>query len=190
MRRCRRSLPGFHFNPLPPHGGRPKKGGTVIGWIDISIHSLRMEGDFKGEFWETRLDDISIHSLRMEGDVFQAVDVAAETGISIHSLRMEGDIVTARKSQQALHFNPLPPHGGRLCLQATPRPCQAFQSLMMPMNISIHSLRMEGDPSSYNQKRTVLLFQSTPSAWRETRITDSPEGVLIISIHSLRMEGD
>ena len=34
-----------HFNPLPPHGGRPKKGGTVIGWIDISIHSLRMEGD-------------------------------------------------------------------------------------------------------------------------------------------------
>ena len=38
---------GRNFNPLPPHGGRPKKGGTVIGWIDISIHSLRMEGDEK-----------------------------------------------------------------------------------------------------------------------------------------------
>ena len=92
------------------------------------------------------------------GRLFQAVDVAAETGISIHSLRMEGD-------------NECPEIIANFC-------------------ISIHSLRMEGDLER-RQKRTgvryfnplpphggrqvicvsviiVFLFQSTPSAWRET----------------------
>ena len=35
-----------HFNPLPPHGGRRSKFGKCIRGFDISIHSLRMEGDF------------------------------------------------------------------------------------------------------------------------------------------------
>ena len=33
-------------------------------------------------------------------------------------------------------------------------------------------------------------FQSTPSAWRETEVERDPYFELIISIHSLRMEGD
>ena len=33
-------------------------------------------------------------------------------------------------------------------------------------------------------------FQSTPSAWRETRLSDIEEALKSISIHSLRMEGD
>ena len=45
MRRCRRFQPGFHFNPLPPHGGRPELTYTAVNTIYISIHSLRMEGD-------------------------------------------------------------------------------------------------------------------------------------------------
>ena len=49
---------------------------------------------------------------------------------------------------------------------------------------------MEGDVDYPAAIKKAGKFQSTPSAWRETRITDSPEGVLIISIHSLRMEGD
>ena len=56
--------------------------------------------------------------------------------------------------------------------------------------ISIHSLRMEGD-----WKRTGLFcqqnqFQSTPSAWRETYRSRYLETHDKISIHSLRMEGD
>ena len=35
-----------------------------------------------------------------------------------------------------------------------------------------------------------LKFQSTPSAWRETIISDNFMPGVIISIHSLRMEGD
>ncbi len=34
--------------------------------------------------------------------------------------------------------------------------------------ISIHSLRMEGDPPIRDKPLTISLFQSTPSAWRET----------------------
>ena len=79
--------------------------------------------------------------------------------------------------------------------------------------ISIHSLRMEGDSALYFLSPSILLFQSTPSAWRETsslcslsknvtsfQSTPSAwrETVIFnifftfrkISIHSLRMEGD
>ena len=34
-----------HFNPLPPHGGRPVDSGGAWDSVAISIHSLRMEGD-------------------------------------------------------------------------------------------------------------------------------------------------
>ena len=57
-------------------------------------------------------------------------------------------------------------------------------------NISIHSLRMEGDRKLIQRNILISKFQSTPSAWRET----ATNGVFFanrnISIHSLRMEGD
>ena len=82
---------------------------------------------------------ISIHSLRMEGDILCGILGRGKTGISIHSLRMEGDIpritvITVVMIFQSTpsawretstnqfcsvtfnHFNPLPPHGGRLFL--------------------------------------------------------------------------
>ena len=55
---------------------------------------------------------ISIHSLRMEGDLcyqFALVSFA----ISIHSLRMEGDGILWGTLAIIKHFNPLPPYGGR-----------------------------------------------------------------------------
>ena len=57
-----------HFNPLPPHGGRPGLYKTVRFQKSISIHSLRMEGDSFITALITLLVIISIHSLRMEGD--------------------------------------------------------------------------------------------------------------------------
>ena len=102
---------------------------------EISIHSLRMEGDsdkptdthppkaFQStpSAWrETVLGRIffqccviSIHSLRMEGDIRLRSNVKKHE-ISIHSLRMEGDMRRCRRSLPGFHFNPLPPHGGRL----------------------------------------------------------------------------
>ena len=57
-----------HFNPLPPHGGRRQVLAAVCLFQDISIHSLRMEGDIVMRVGFGYSAFISIHSLRMEGD--------------------------------------------------------------------------------------------------------------------------
>ena len=89
--------------------------------------------------------------------------------------------------------------------------CQK-ESYQQEYQISIHSLRMEGDLGNlcYNNPKahfnplpphggrpaadaallTMLLFQSTPSAWRETEVKVTIGHDPMISIHSLRMEGD
>ena len=63
---------------------------------------------------------------------------------------------------------------------------------MMPYfsDISIHSLRMEGDLVATAISTMVSTFQSTPSAWRETMCAARSVRRSDISIHSLRMEGD
>ena len=73
---------------------------AVIMGNDISIHSLRMEGDSRIQE-RFNLFHISIHSLRMEGDL-EAWIASEEEDISIHSLRMEGDSKTAQES--VFHF--------------------------------------------------------------------------------------
>ena len=79
--------------------------------------------------------------------------------ISIHSLRMEGDR-------------------------------QIIVIIRDFFRISIHSLRMEGDVQLANTIVQITIFQSTPSAWRETSSIISEIVTPFISIHSLRMEGD
>ena len=171
-----------YFNPLPPHGGRHIMRNSTTKLTAISIHSLRMEGDYQPKCERRNLlnfnplpphggrhsafrpftgqDNISIHSLRMEGDSFDNLTPIGEV-ISIHSLRMEGDLSLFSK-----HFT--------------------------NVHISIHSLRMEGDeissvlrfrqcyfnPLPPHGGRQIAFkrwfddekFQSTPSAWRETKI--------------------
>ena len=56
-------------------------------------------------------------------------------------------------------------------------------------DISIHTLRMEGDPWE-PRWRIKCVFQSTPSAWRVTEEIGSIRRQRTISIHTLRMEGD
>ena len=170
---------------------------------NISIHSLRMEGDN------------TIHSHNITAPEFQSTPSAwRETRkelplcrqhyfISIHSLRMEGDQVRQRRIQARTHFNPLPPHGGRRVLtqwqkhrvlfQSTPsawRETAPLSSVSARISISIHSLRMEGDFKRIFFSSLLFIFQSTPSAWRETLATICQRNFCEISIHSLRMEGD
>ena len=57
-------------------------------------------------------------------------------------------------------------------------------------SISIHSLRMEGDIQLLCNVLCFNIFQSTPSAWRETGLYKLVLIYRRISIHSLRMEGD
>ena len=102
------------------------------------------------------------------------------------------------------HFNPLPPHGGRLQ--------NCFQLFTFSL-ISIHSLHTEGDtgqavtlkirtefqstPSTRREttqklidKLNRMLFQSTPSTRRETGGKVPKLRRFHISIHSLHTEGD
>ena len=105
--------------------------------------------------------------------------------------------------QHNVHFNPLPPHGGRRDLHRRSDRISSISihSLRMEgdkehpdksaeQNISIHSLRMEGDIVSNYTPVFHVTFQSTPSAWRETAARRQMCQRTDISIHSLRMEGD
>ena len=47
-KQCPEAPPAGYFNPLPPHGGRLLIDFTKSESKNISIHSLRMEGDVGG----------------------------------------------------------------------------------------------------------------------------------------------
>ena len=80
-------------------------------------------------------NDISIHSLRMEGDIKETPKTSMKSFQSTPSAWRE-TIGVVETVTPIWDFNPLPPHGGR----QDKLPVEAnFE------NISIHSLRMEGD---------------------------------------------
>ena len=60
-----------------------------------------------------RVYTISIHSLRVEGDFLACKFLAVLILISIHSLRVEGDSKSVLTADMQQYFNPLPPCGGR-----------------------------------------------------------------------------
>ena len=61
----------------------------------ISIHTLRVEGDYAVLFTDDTDGRISIHTLRVEGDVMVTGAPYTNEYISIHTLRVEGDYLTA-----------------------------------------------------------------------------------------------
>ena len=57
----------------------------------ISIHALRVEGDYTGRNGGDAYFSISIHALRVEGDSLWT-KCRTQQKISIHALRVEGDL--------------------------------------------------------------------------------------------------
>ena len=128
--------PKQHFNPLPPHGGRPLGHEAYSCDIQISIHSLRMEGDTTNPwfvslpftfqstpsawretiyFYVTWFPVYNFNPLPPHGGRRAYCRVCLQlSSISIHSLRMEGDVDWIIQIGRRWYFNPLPPHGGRL----------------------------------------------------------------------------
>ena len=95
--------------------------------------------------------------------------------ISIHSLRVEGDVPGNFSKNAKNYFNPLPPCGGRRPLFSVFRVPDAFQSTpsvwreTVPSpwadctaQISIHSLRVEGDRTSLRMTLIHLYFNPLP----------------------------
>ena len=59
--------------------------------VNISIHALREEGDFRYRYRRLWFAVISIHALREEGDLDARDTMVTTSIISIHALREEGD---------------------------------------------------------------------------------------------------
>ena len=147
----------FHFNPLPPHGGRLRKLQNLpIGATFQSTPSAWRETSSLSD-WELKAV-ISIHSLRMEGDISQrivCVMVNDFNPLPPHGGRL---FPPQHPSFHCPYFNPLPPHGGR--------PFSVFPFC--------HPLKFQSTPSAWRETLSNDLlggycgFQSTPSAWRET----------------------
>ena len=79
-----------------------------------------------------------------------------------------------------IHFNPLPPHGGRLYFWKYPRQTVHFNPLpphggrpTTKFKVDISEL-FQSTPSAWRETKSICFrgtnstFQSTPSAWRET----------------------
>ena len=169
----------------------------------ISIHSLRMEGDREKRLCHHSPQPFqSTPSAWRETPEFQHIPKNSKFQSTpsawreTHRTYIDSKVMfifqstpsawretpsLGRKGQAAENFNPLPPHGGRPLNRAL---------VTLAERISIHSLRMEGDDSICETSGTVEVFQSTPSAWRETLGKEITADDAIISIHSLRMEGD
>ena|GEM_PF-366740 len=172
------------------------------------------------------LSSISIHSLRMEGD-WQRQLISSE-GIPFQSTPSvwRETIGAVPTGSGATHFNPLPPYGGRPAFewfrhwenlfQSTPsvwretivsnlyilrlsnfNPLPPYGGRLSPrarrsisMTISIHSLRMEGDFITSFLIIIIAHFNPLPP-YGGRRCSMCGFGIHIeISIHSLRMEGD
>ena len=128
-------LPERHFNPLPPHGGRLEKLDKMLPPEQFQSTPSAWRETGCGSWW-IESDIISIHSLRMEGDYQWLIPIPQTKYFNPLPPHGGRRVVTIEVFPFVRHFNPLPPHGGR-----------------RPPSRSIFS-----DP----------VFQSTPSAWRET----------------------
>ncbi len=81
----------------------------------ISIHALRVEGDYTANPSNSTNTNISIHALRVEGDLWHSVS-ALLVSISIHALRVEGDENRFYKPvQRVISIHALRVEGDRIC---------------------------------------------------------------------------
>ena len=190
-----------HFNPLPPHGGRPTAFCVnVVTSTFQSTPSTRRETQLAVH--DTQALVISIHSLHTEGDTLATI-CQRNLCISIHSLHTEGDNVRKYDLFEVVYFNPLPPHGGRLAVHMQLTIRDLFQSTPSTRRETVPRRPSGGQQKNFNplpphggrltdhvDRIKAALFQSTPSTRRETQYSVSEDGSDGISIHSLHTEGD
>ena len=169
------------FYPRPPGGGRLAQDKIFERCKYISIHALRVEGDFWPCIYRVART-ISIHALRVEGDLGVSGNYLWMIEISIHALRVEGDCFGRQVVGLGTNFYPRPPGGGRLCKNLTEEAEEA---------ISIHALRVEGDQGiAYHCCHGDDFYPRPPGGGRRLAIVAHLLFPFWISIHALRVEGD
>ena len=146
-----------HFNPLPPHGGRLSGMLHSATYREISIHSLRMEGDYS--------------------DFKNFANLSNFNPLPPHGGRLRNP----QHHVSTLHFNPLPPHGGRQLRNNYHPRSHAISIHSLRMEGDVASVvvlpivcAFQSTPSAWRETwysyamSEAEAFQSTPSAWRET----------------------
>ena len=166
------------FNPLSPHGERPKRVSTVLISI-ISIHSPRMGRDRARESahgQRAHFNPLSPHgerpitpAARSSGPYFNPLSPHGER-------HHRGDVQT-----QARDFNPLSPHGER----------PSWGARFGHGNTDFNPLSPHGErPKHVIVVKLGMQFQSTLPAWGETLSVRARARASLISIHSPRMGRD
>ena len=150
------------FNPRPPRGGRLPVGIQAPSLALISIHAPREGGD-SHILPNPQHPKISIHAPREGGDPATSSRVPVHSGFQSTppargATTLAFDIVAA-----AGYFNPRPPRGGRLLLNAPTTFSQTFQSTPPARGATLAKLLywLFG-----------ALFQSTPPARGATEMCE------------------
>ena len=193
-----------YFNPLPPCGGRRSPLVSMACRSTISIHSLRVEGDVAGDDLRDTVGNFNplppcggrlpICLKPASLNDFNPLPPCGGRHYStlapmcqMESMEFQSTPSVWRETYQIGAFFATP------VFQSTPsvwRETRTPEQLLKSLNISIHSLRVEGDEMYRQSAAQQTLFQSTPSVWRETQTLWAALSTSSISIHSLRVEGD
>ena len=178
-RRRRRRRRTGNFNPLSPHGER-RRSRWSAPWPTGFQSTLPAWGETLNRMKDMGFNIISIHSPRMGRDRERAggrIDV----GISIHSPRMGRDEGLRIDADRLNVFQSTLPAWGETSERCTPCRCRPDFNPLSP-----HGERRGRDsrPLPYSQ------FQSTLPAWGETGQDPGAAGHHPISIHSPRMGRD
>ena len=149
-----------NFNPRPPRGGRRDAQGAVdLDAVFQSTPSARRATSHAdrvgnvGQFQSTPSARRATYNERLQKHDFSYFNPRPPRGGRPRPRFFRSSI--------SGNFNPRPPRGGRRSATAATRP---------PPQISIHALREEGDCRTVSAYISAMIFQSTPSARRATRI--------------------
>ena len=181
------TLAELQFLSTPSARRATIKSHSVRQVIEISIHALREEGDFKAGYFAL-IHGISIHALREEGDVKEKT-YADITVISIHALREEGDALSGSRLPRSLQFLSTP--SARRATRHRHRAAgldeisihalreegdKVAPYVFLAVHISIHALREEGDVSTGKSYSVLNHFYPRPprGGRPKTRPDDRP----------------
>ena len=170
---------GCDFNPLPPHGGR-RPPAPLWGATEKFQSTPSAWRETKPTRIPRHRKRISIHSLRMEGDLYNLYrkstpgEFQSTPSVWRETLGATVDFVHwVFQSTPSVWRETVYGISGNVDLNIS------IHSLRMEgdditflhfdvQSISIHSLRMEGDRPPSRSIFSDPVFQSTPSVWRET----------------------
>ena len=169
----------MYFNPRPPHRGRREVSFAFTVFIKFQSTSPA-RGTTSSYLAPISALFISIHVPRMGDDSQPVIFNTLLRKISIHVPRTGDDRAFAPAHGRKQHFNPRPPHGGRLV---------GSEDSQRSEFISIHVPRM-GDDNRYIEKVTGRKDFNPRPRMGDDRTVVPTVSAFMISIHVPRMGDD